>query len=299
MENEVIENQVSNDETIEENVETTEPENADNSEVETDEDPTLSDNEGEDEENGENENFLGTFKTKEDADKGFKSLQAKLTEQANKIKELETAAQKTTENAFTTENIERRVADVKRAVLAEYNQRLQGLGYKYGSYIPNDAVIKSEEDIISYLPSEQAAQFTAELMSLQANYNNRLKTQTDQIYADVNKAYEEAKAKDQERYKDNDVVFNAWYNPPETIEQVAELVENVKKKAIEDYIKEQAAQKEDKEHKGRLDTSSSTKAKFKDDHIFTRSEIAKMSEKDFAKLEPIISKQVAAGLVVE
>lgn len=298
MENETIEieNQT-DDEIIEEDVDTSEPDNEDNSDVETDEEPTSSDEGTEDEGNKENENFLGTFKTKEDADKGFKNLQAKLTEQANKIKELETAAKKTTENVFSTENIERRVADVKRNVLAEYNQRLQGLGYKYGSYIPNEAVINSENDIVKYLPPEQASQFTAELMTLQANYSERMKAQTAQIYADVNKAYEEAKTKDKERYKDNEIVFNAWYNPPETIEQVAELVENVKKLAIENYIKEQAAKKEDEGHKSKLTTNANSKAKFKSDHIFTRSEIDKMSDKDFAKYEAIISKQVAEGLV--
>lgn len=291
-ENEVIENQTT-DETIEEVDETTdEPaKDTDNSDVDPADDTTLSDDE-------ENENFLGTFKTKEDADKGFKDAQAKITEQANRIKELESAAKKQETDTLAVENVERKVAAVKQTVIAEYNQRLQGLGYKYGSYIPNDAVINSEQDIIQNLPSEQAAQFVAELISIQNDCNLKLKNQTNAVYSEVNKAYEETKAKDKERYKDNEVVFNAWYNPPETIEDVARLVEDVKKQAIEDYIKEQAAKQEDEKHKNKLNTTANTKTKFKDDHIFTRDEIGKMSDKEFAKYEEQISKQVAAGLVV-
>lgn len=290
-ENEVIEEQT-NDETIEEVEETTdEPENTDNSDVDPADDTTSSDEE-------ETENFLGTFKTKEDADKGFKDAQAKITEQANRIKELENAAKKQETDTLAVENVERKVAAVKQAVISEYNQRLQGLGYKYGSYIPNDAVINSEQDIIQNLPSEQAAQFVAELINIQNDCNMKLKNQTNAVYSEVNKAYEETKAKDKERYKDNEVVFNAWYNPPETIEDVARLVENVKKQAIEDYIKEQAAKQEDEKHKNKLNTSANGKAKFKEDHIFTREEIGKMSDRDFAKYEDKISQQVAAGLVV-
>ena len=298
MENEAIEieNHV-DDETIVEDVNTEEPENTDNSEVETDEETTLS-NDDEQDEDGENENFLGTFKTKEEADKGFKNLQAKLTEQANKIKELEGAAQKQNDNILSEETIKRRVGAVKQNVLSEYNHRLQGLGYKYGSYIPNDAVINNENDIIKYLPSEQAAQFTAELFNLQGEFHAKLQNQTNAIYSEVNKTYEENKAKDKERYKDNEVVFNAWYNPPETIDQVAELVENVKKQAIENYIKEQAAKKEDTDHKSKLNTTANTKTKFKSDHVFTSAEIGKMSDSEFAKYEEVMGKQIAAGLVV-
>lgn len=289
-ENEVIENHAE-DETIEEVEETTdEPENTDNSEVDPTDDTTLSDDD-------ETENFLGTFKTKEDADKGFRDAQAKITEQANRIKELETVTKKQENDNLAVENVERKIAEVKQNVVAEYNQRCQGLGYKYGSYIPNDAVINNEMDIIKYLPSEQAAQFVAELMSIQNDCNYKLKNQTNVVYNEVNKAYEETKAKDKERYKDNEIVFNAWYNPPETIEDVAQMVENVKKQAIEDYIKEQAAKQEDEKHKSKLNTSANGKAKFKEDHIFTRAEIAKMSDTEFAKYEEKISQQVAAGLV--
>lgn len=289
--NEVIEEQT-NDETIEEVEDITdEPENTDNSDVDPADDTTSSDEE-------ETENFLGTFKTKEDADKGFKDAQAKITEQANRIKELENAAKKQETDTLAVENVERRVAAVRQTVIAEYNQRLQGLGYKYGSYIPNDAVINSEQDIIQNLPSEQAAQFVAELINIQNDCNMKLKNQTNAVYGEVNKAYEETKAKDKERYKGNEVVFNAWYNPPETIEDVAQLVENVKKQAIEDYIKEQAAKQEDEKHKNKLNTSANGKAKFKEDHIFTRDEIGRMSDQEFAKYEEKISQQVAAGLVV-
>jgi hypothetical protein len=76
------------------------------------------------------------------------------------------------------------------------------------------------------------------------------------------------------------------------------LVENVKKQAIADYIKEQAAKAEDDKHKGKLDTAGNSKAKFHKGHIFTREEIGRMTPEEFAKNEAEISKQVAAGQVL-
>lgn len=297
-ENEVITPQTGN-ETIEEGTDTQDPasENTetDKSNVEGTVEPT-SETDG-----GEDENFLGTFKTKEDADKGFKDAQAKITEQANKIKELEAAAKKQDINFMSPENVERKVAIVKQNVIAEYNQRLQGLGYKYGSYLPNDAVINNENDIIKYLPSEQAAQFMAELMNINNDCNFKLKSQTDAVYSEVNKAYEETKAKDKERYnngKTGEMIFNAWYNPPETIDDVAKLFEDYKTFVIEEYIKELAANKEDTVHKDKLNTNAGTgKAKYGSGHIFTRKEIENMSTKEFLKYEKEIDAQIAKGLI--
>lgn len=292
-ENEVIENQF-DDETIEEVEETTEdPEvdeddNEDKSEGGNADDPTSS-------EDDENENFLGTFKTKEDADKGFKDAQAKITEQGNRIKELE--KQLNVNNTNSLPDVDKEIQAVQAKVNQDYAQRLQGLGYKYSSYIPNDAVINTVDDIVANLPPQQASQFTAELLNIQNNCNARLQNEVNKVKTNATAKFEELKAKDKERYKDDIVVFNAWYDPPETIEGVAELVTNVRKQAIEAYIKEQAAKQEDDAHKKKLETNANSKAKFKDDHIFTRAEIAKMSDREFAKYESKISEQVAAGLV--
>lgn len=293
-ENEVIEEQIE-DETIEEVDETTEdPEvdedddNSDKSEGGNANDPTSSEDE-------ENENFLGTFKTKEEADKGFKEAQAKITAQGNRIKELE--KQLNINNTNSLPDVDREIQAVHQRVNQDYAQRLQGLGYKYSSYIPNDAVINTVDDIVENLPPQQASQFTAELLTIQNNCNVRLQNEVNKVKTNATAKFEELKAKDKERYKDDMAVFNAWYDPPENIEGVAALVTNVRKQAIENYIKEQAAKQEDDAHKKKLVTNVNSKAKFKDDHIFTRAEIAKMSDREFAKYEGKISEQVAAGLV--
>lgn len=293
--NEVIENQL-DDETIEEveildedpEIDEEEIDEEDKSEDEDTIDPTSSDEE-------ENENFLGTFKTKEDADKGFKDAQAKITEQGNRIKELE--KQLNIQDTNSLPDVDREIEAVHQRVNKDYAHRLQGLGYKYSAYIPSNAVINSIEDIVANLPPQQASQFTAELMNIQTVCNNQLQNEVNKVRNNATAKFEELKAKDRERYKDDLMVFNAWYDPPETIEGVAELVANVRKQAIEDYIKEQAAKQEDDAHKKKLVTNANSKAKFKDDHIFTRAEIDKMSDREFAKYEDIISKQVAAGLV--
>lgn len=293
--NEVIENQL-DDETIEEveildedpEIDEEEIDEEDKSEDEDTNDPTSSEDE-------ENENFLGTFKTKEDADKGFKDAQAKITTQANEIKELK--KQLNIQDTNSLPNVDKEIEAVRQKVNQDYAHHLQGLGYKYSSYIPSDAVINTIDDIVANLPPQQASQFTAELLGIQNNCNAQLEKEIASVRNNATAKFEEIKARDKERYKDNPMVFNAWYNPPETIEGVAELVENVRKQAIEDYIKEQAAKQEDDAHKKKLVTNANSKAKFKDDHIFTRAEIDKMSDREFAKYEDIISKQVAAGLV--
>jgi len=287
--------ELNTEETIEETeTETDAPEDdEDNAEDPAVDDPT---SDGEDDEEIE-ENFLGTFKTKEDADKGFKSAQAKITEQANKIKELE-AKIKGSDTQQSLPDVDQEIAKARQNVFAEYNNRLRGLGVKYSSYIPNDVQINSIEDIVANLPPIDAARFMNEFNAIQNECNGKLDKEIADIRSNANAKYEEIKAADKERYKDNELVFNAWYNPPETIEGVAELVENVRKKAIEDYIKEQAAKQEDEKHKGKLNTTANTNTgKFKDGHIFTRSEIDKMSDAEFAKNEEEISRQVAAGLI--
>jgi len=268
------------------------PENTDNVEDPAVDDPT---SDGENDE-GQEENFLGTFKTKEDADKGFKSAQAKITEQANKIKELEAKINGSETSSLPDLNEE--VAKAKQAISAEYNNRLRGLGVKYSSYIPNDVQINSIEDIVANLPPIDAARFMNEFNAIQNECSNKLNNDIATIKKNITAKYEEIKAADKERYKDNETVFNAWYNPPETIEGVAELVENVRKQAIEDYIKEQAAKQEDEKHKNKLSTTANTSnKKFNDGHIFSRTEIDKMSNAEFAKYEAEISRQVAAGLI--
>ena len=268
------------------------PENTDNVEDPAVDDPT---SDGENDE-GQEENFLGTFKTKEDADKGFKSAQAKITEQANKIKELEEKINGSETSSLPDLNEE--VAKAKQAISAEYNNRLRGLGVKYSSYIPNDVQINSIEDIVANLPPIDAARFMNEFNAIQNECSNKLNNDIATIKKNITAKYEEIKAADKERYKDNETVFNAWYNPPETIEGVAELVENVRKQAIEDYIKEQAAKQEDEKHKNKLSTTANTSnKKFNDGHIFSRTEIDKMSNAEFAKYEAEISRQVAAGLI--
>lgn len=248
----------------------------------------------------EDENFLGTFKTKEDADKGFKDAQAKITEQGNRIKELEKELNKQGMDILNPANVEKRAEVAKSQVFAEYKERLHGLGYKYGAYLPNDAEINNEMDIVRNLPSEQAALFVAEMMNIQNECSSKLKNQINGIYAEATKIYDEAKAKDKERFnngKTGEMIYNAWYNPPETIDEVAKLFDDYKALVIEDYIKEQAAKQEDDLHKKKLSTNANTKAKFKSDHIFTREEIGKMTTEEFAKYEDIIDKQVAAGLI--
>lgn len=294
-ENEVIENQL-DDETIEEVDETTDDpdldEEIDDEEDKSEDDDTIDPTSSDDE---EDENFLGTFKTKEDADKGFKDAQAKITTQANEIKELK--KQLNMQDTNSLPDVDREIQAVHQKVNHDYAQRLQGLGYKYSSYIPNDAVINTIDDIVANLPPQQASQFTAELLNIQNTCNARLQNEINNVKTNATAKFDEIKAKDKERYKDDMTVFNAWYDPPETIEGVAELVANVRKQAIEDYIREQAAKQEDDAHKKKLVTNANSKAKFKDDHIFTRAEIAKMSDREFAKYEAKISEQVAAGLV--
>lgn len=285
--NEVIEEQA-NDETIEEVEEITEePEETDNLDVDFTDDTTLSDDET-------IENFLGTFKTKEEADKGFKEAQAKITEQGNRIKELENQLN-INENSIP--NVNKEIEGAKQKINALYNSRLQGLGYKYGSYIPDEVQINQIDDIVENLPPQQAAQFTAELINIQNECNANLKAEIEDIHNNANAKFEEIKERDKERFKDNEIAFNAWYNPPETIDDVAQLIENVRKQAVEDYIKEQAVKQEDERHKSKLDISVNGKAKYKDNHIFTREEIGKMSDSEFAKYEEKISQQVAMGLI--
>lgn len=247
---------------------------------------------------GESENFLGTFKTKEDADKGFKDAQAKITQQANEIKELK--KQLNPDTSIQLPDVDKEVADVKAKVNAEYGERLRGLGVKYSSYMPQDAVINTIDDIVQNLPPIDAARFMNELNAIQGDCNAKLQKAIGDVKQNALTKFEEIKAKDKERYKDNEIVFKAWYNPPQTIEGVAELVENVKKAAIENYIKEQAAKKEDNAHKDKLSTTANTaNKKYNDGHIFTRKEIDKMSMTEFAKYEAEIGRQVAAGLIVE
>lgn len=291
-ENVTLENQAG-DETIEETgTQAAEPDIKDNSIAQPVDESTSSNVKND----NADENFLGTFKTKEDADKGFKEAQAKITSQGNRIKELEKQLNINSSSCLPDVNSE--VEAVKQKVNEGYSQHLKGLGYKYSSFLPNDVVINTIDDIVENLPPLQASQFTAELINIQNSCNAQLQNEINGIYKNANSKFEELKANDKERYKDNEIVFNAWYNPPETIEQVAELVENVKKKAIEDYIKDQAAKQEDDEHKGKLHTNtSSQKLSFADNHVFTRQEIDKMSVKEFQKFEKQIDAQIAKGLI--
>ena len=292
--------QTTGDETIGENGTVTDDPNpdenntgADKSQDTTFKDPT-SINEGGGA--GEEQNYLGTFKTREDAENGFKSAQAKITEQGNKIKELEAQINKA--DAPQLPDVNKEIATVQQKVNAEYTERLQGLGVKYSSYLPDDIEVNTIDDIVANLPPTAAARFTAEFKDIQAEYNNKLKEGVDGVYKTANEKFEEIKAADKEKFKDNDVVFNAWYNPPKTIDEVAELVETVKKRAIEEYIKEQAANTEDKDHKNRLSgVGGNSKNKYGEGHIFTRQEINDMSQAEFSKNERIISEQVAKGLV--
>lgn len=267
---------------------------ADKADTELVDDPTSGD------EDEENENYLGTFKTREDAVKGFKDAQSKITEQGNRIKELETKLNKQETNSMTPEFVEKRVQVVKQQTISEYNQRLEALGYKYGAYLNADAQINNEMDIIKNLPPEQSAMFVMELMNIQKDCQAKMQNRANAIYGEAHKAFEELKSKDKERYnngKTGEMIFNAWYNPPQTIDDVAKLFEDYKALVIEDYIKEQAARKEDEKHKVKLNTNASGKSKFSTDHIFTSAEIGKMSNEEFAKYENVISQQVAAGLV--
>jgi hypothetical protein len=291
MEENITETSSQTDETIEETVSDTDTpvnENTDNVEDPAVDDTTSSNDVAED-------NFLLTFKTKEDAEKSFKSAQTKITEQGNKIKELEKQLNKPTD---PVSDVKEEIAKVQQKIGEEYNDRLRGLGVKYANFIPNDTEIRTVDDIINNLPPADASKFTMEFLNLQNEYNNKLKQDVNNIYKNANSKFEEIKAKDKEKYKDNELIFNAWYNPPQTIEGVAELFETVKKQAIESYIKEQAAQQEDSTHKDKLNTAaaSSTK-KYGADHIFTRQELSNMSAEDFAKNEKIIDQQIAKGLV--
>lgn len=249
--------------------------------------------------NEDDENFLGTFKTKEEADKGFKAAQAKITEQGNIIKELKSKLNIKEQNALPDVNNE--IEQVKQKVNNIYNEQMKGLGYKYSSYIPNDVPITQINDIIDNLPPQQAAQFTAELMQIQNECTNYLNSEIGNIHKNANAKYEELKAKDKERYnngKTGEMIFNAWYNPPNSIDEVAKLFEDYKSLVIEDYIREQAEKQEDDLHKKKLSTNATnSKVKFNNDHIFTREEIGKMSPDEFAKYDAVISKQVAAGLI--
>lgn len=246
---------------------------------------------------GAEQNYLGTYKTREEAENGFKSAQAKITEQGNRIKELEAKINKT--DAPQLPDINKEVESVQQKLNSEYAVRLQGLGVKYSSYLPDDIDIKSIEDIVANLPSQASANFMAEFKDIQAEYNSKIQSGINDVYKNAQAKYDEIKASDKERFKDNEVVFSAWYNPPKTIEELAELVANVKKQAIEDYVKEQAAKNEDEDHKKRLTNGGSgSKAKYGDGHIFTRQEIGKMSAAEFEKYERVISEQVAKGLVV-
>lgn len=282
------------EETIEETVvgENT-PDNTDNVDDPTVDDPTSN---GENDEG--NENFFGNFKTKEDAESGYKSAQAKITEQANEIKKLKEQLNPDTSNQLP--DTEKIIADVRDKINTEFGERLRGLGVKYSSYMPEGAVINTIDDIVQNLPPLDAAKFVTELNAIQNDCNGKMQREIDAVQKDAIKKFEDIKQADKERYKDNEIVFNAWYNPPQTIEGVAELVENVRKQAIEDYIKEQAATREDNTHKNKLSTTANSGTKkFNDGHIFTRKEIDKMSNAEFAKYEAEISRQVAEGLIVE
>lgn len=282
------------DETIEETVneDGSPADNTDNEQDPAVDDPT-SENVQDDE---ENENFLGTFKTKEDADKGFKSAQAKITEQANRIKELESKLNPDTSQQLP--DVDKAIADIKTRVNAEYSERLRGLGVKYSSYMPEDAVINTIDDIVRNLPPLDVAKFVNELNAIQNDCNGKLQKEIELAQKNAVEKFEAIKTADKERYKDNETVFNAWYNPPQTIEEVALLIESVKKQAIEDYIKEQSAKQEDNTHKNKLSTTANTaNKKFNEGHIFTRKEIANMSTKEFLKYEKMIDAQIAKGLV--
>lgn len=282
------------DETIEETVneDGSPADNTDNEQDPAVDDPT-SENVQDDE---ENENFLGTFKTKEDADKGFKSAQAKITEQANRIKELESKLNPDTSQQLP--DVDKAIADIKTRVNAEYSERLRGLGVKYSSYMPEDAVINTIDDIVRNLPPLDVAKFVNELNAIQSDCNGKLQKEIELAQKNAVEKFEAIKTADKERYKDNETVFNAWYNPPQTIEEVALLIESVKKQAIEDYIKEQSAKQEDNTHKNKLSTTANTaNKKFNEGHIFTRKEIANMSTKEFLKYEKMIDAQIAKGLV--
>ena len=292
--------QATGDETIGENGTASNDPNPDenNAGVDKSNDTTFNDPTSTNENNdaGEEKNYLGTFKTREDAENGFKSAQAKITEQGNKIKELEAQINKA--DAPQLPDVNKEVATVQQKINTEYAERLRGLGVKYSSFLPDDIDINTIDDIVANLPPTDAARFTAEFKDIQAEYNNKLNQEIDGVYKTANAKFEEIKAADKEKFKDNDVVFNAWYNPPKTIDEVAELVANVKKQAIEEYIKEQAANTEDKNHKNRLNgVGGNSQTRYGEGHIFTRQEIDKMSSAEFAKLERIISEQVAKGLV--
>lgn len=242
------------------------------------------------------QNYLGTFKTREEAENGFKSAQAKITEQGNKIKELEAKMQKA--DAPQLPDVNKEVAAVQEKINSEYSERLKGLGVKYSSYLPDEVEVNTIDDIVANLPSQVAAKFMSEFKDIQAEYNGKLNKSIGDVYQNANAKFEELKALDKEKYKDNEVVFNAWYNPPKTIEELSKLVADVQKQAIENYVKEQAAKTEDADHKKRIENGGSgSGGNFGKDHIFTRTEIDKMSDAEFLKHQTEISRQVAAGLV--
>lgn len=239
--------------------------------------------------------FLGTFKTKEEAENSLKSSQAKITEQGNQIAEL-TKQIEAVKNPPKTPEVKYKEAET--SVTQEFSQRFEGLGYKYSSYIPDGADINSPDDLIANLPPQQASQFTAEFMGIKNEFDNTLKTRQSEIYQEQVKHFETQKAADQERFKGNQMVFDAWYTPPQTIDDVANLFDGYKTKVIQDYIKEKQAHKEDQEHKQKLDPNAG-KGRIKGQtHVYTEAEIAKMSDTEFKRHEKAISQQYAKGIIV-
>ncbi len=194
-------------------------------------------------------------------------------------------------------DVNKEIQTARQNLFNEYNKQIQGLGYKYGSFVPADAQINNVNDIVQYLPSVEASEFTREFMAIQNEFNSKMQSKIGEIQQSANAKFEEIKAQDKEKYKDDPTVFEAWYNSPETIDEVAELIANVRKQAVDDYIKKQAAEQEDQNHKSKLEGNSTNSRSFGKEHIFTRKEIDRMDMITFAKNEAAISRQVAAGLV--
>lgn len=177
-------------------------------------------------------------------------------------------------------------------------QAFQGLQQRYSSYFPQNADLGTLENLVSYLPANQAINFMNELNAIKYQTSGKLQQEVLGMTQLLNQQKEALKSADKVRYKDDEVVFNAWYNPPQSIDDVASLVNTIRKAAIDSYLKEQAVKQEDDSHKSKLTTSrSSSGLKVEEGHIFTRAELAKMTKQEFVKYEKEISRQVAEGLV--
>lgn len=239
--------------------------------------------------------YVGTYKTKDEAQKGINEASTKIKLQGDEIAQLK--KQLGQDSAKSPQKLDVKFQEIEENVLDMRAQAHYALGIRYKDYLPHDFEPTSFEHIIANLPPLQAAQLARDLKDVDIKCQHIFSQKAKEAQDFHAQEFEKLKNTDKERLNTKEAVFEAWYNPPKTIDELETLVDTIEANAVQKYLKQQQANKENENQKQKLTSIATAPAKFSAEHIFTQAEIDKMSMKTFAKYEAEIDRQMAKGLI--